>query len=310
MGKKDFKELRDVNLAAIDVGSNASRLLIKTISRSIDGRLRQRKALFLRVPLRLGMEVFKKGKIDADKEDEFLRTMKAYKQLMKVFHVRDYRACCTSAMRDARNGKDILNNIIEETGLKLRIISGDEESRIVNDSHLSFMLDDKNYMYVDVGGGSTEVSFISKGQLIMSHSYNIGTVRMLNEAVKAEELDRMRVELSEITRGYEDISIIGSGGNINKLYRIANKVGNKTGHLPVETLRRLHDKLDKMSLEERMDVYNMKPDRADVIVPAAEIFLLVAQTIGATTIRVLNLGLADGLINDLVKHLFADGKDN
>lgn len=285
------------------MGSNAARLLIKTVSIDLDGRLSQRKALFLRVPLRLGMEVFKKGKISREKEEAFLRTMKAYRQLMKVFKVRDYRACATSAMRDAKNGRQVMDRVNETTGLGLKIISGDEESQIIYDIHLSQLQDDNNYLYVDVGGGSTEVTFISQGQRVMSHSYNIGTVRMLSEAVKAEELQHVRNGLGKVAAGYGDITIIGSGGNINKLYRIAPKRDKTEGRLPVDTLVRLHDRLAKMSLQERMDVFNMKPDRADVIVPAAEIFMMVAQSVGAKAIKVPNVGLADGLINDMAQSI-------
>ncbi|MCI6075609.1 MAG: Ppx/GppA family phosphatase [Prevotella sp.] len=295
--------MKEFNLAAIDVGSNAARLLIKTVSIDLDGRLSQRKALFLRVPLRLGMEVFKKGKISREKEEAFLRTMKAYRQLMKVFKVRDYRACATSAMRDAKNGRQVMDRVNETTGLGLKIISGDEESQIIYDIHLSQLQDDNNYLYVDVGGGSTEVTFISQGQRVMSHSYNIGTVRMLSEAVKAEELQHVRNGLGKVAAGYGDITIIGSGGNINKLYRIAPKRDKTEGRLPVDTLVRLHDRLAKMSLQERMDVFNMKPDRADVIVPAAEIFMMVAQSVGAKAIKVPNVGLADGLINDMAQSI-------
>ncbi|MCI7653625.1 MAG: Ppx/GppA family phosphatase [Prevotella sp.] len=295
--------MKEFNLAAIDVGSNAARLLIKTVSIDLDGRLSQRKALFLRVPLRLGMEVFKKGKISREKEEAFLRTMKAYRQLMKVFKVRDYRACATSAMRDAKNGRQVMDRVNEATGLGLKIISGDEESQIIYDIHLSQLQDDNNYLYVDVGGGSTEVTFISQGQRVMSHSYNIGTVRMLSEAVKAEELQHVRNGLGKVAAGYGDITIIGSGGNINKLYRIAPKRDKTEGRLPVDTLVRLHDRLAKMSLQERMDVFNMKPDRADVIVPAAEIFMMVAQSVGAKAIKVPNVGLADGLINDMAQSI-------
>ncbi|MDD7706087.1 MAG: Ppx/GppA family phosphatase [Bacteroidales bacterium] len=300
--------MKEFNLAAIDVGSNAARLLIKTVSIDLDGRLSQRKALFLRVPLRLGMEVFKKGKISREKEEAFLRTMKAYRQLMKVFKVRDYRACATSAMRDAKNGRQVMDRVNETTGLGLKIISGDEESQIIYDIHLSQLQDDNNYLYVDVGGGSTEVTFISQGQRVMSHSYNIGTVRMLSEAVKAEELQHVRNGLGKVAAGYGDITIIGSGGNINKLYRIAPKRDKTEGRLPVDTLVRLHDRLAKMSLQERMDVFNMKPDRADVIVPAAEIFMMVAQSVGAKAIKVPNVGLADGLINDMAQGIVSGKK--
>lgn len=299
----EMTDIKEFNLAAIDVGSNAARLLIKTVSIDLDGRLSQRKALFLRVPLRLGMEVFKKGKISREKEEAFLRTMKAYRQLMKVFKVRDYRACATSAMRDAKNGRQVMDRVNEATGLGLKIISGDEESQIIYDIHLSQLQDDNNYLYVDVGGGSTEVTFIWQGQRVMSHSYNIGTVRMLSEAVKAEELQHVRNGLGKVAAGYGDITIIGSGGNINKLYRIAPKRDKTEGRLPVDTLVRLHDRLAKMSLQERMDVFNMKPDRADVIVPAAEIFMMVAQSVGAKAIKVPNVGLADGLINDMAQSI-------
>lgn len=304
----EMTDIKELNLAAIDVGSNAARLLIKTVSIDLDGRLSQRKALFLRVPLRLGMEVFKKGKISREKEEAFLRTMKAYRQLMKVFKVRDYRACATSAMRDAKNGRQVMDRVNEATGLGLKIISGDEESQIIYDIHLSQLQDDNNYLYVDVGGGSTEVTFISQGQRVMSHSYNIGTVRMLSEAVKAEELQHVRNELGKVAAGYGDITIIGSGGNINKLYRIAPKRDKTEGRLPVDTLVKLHDRLAKMSLQERMDVFNMKPDRADVIVPAAEIFMMVAQSVGAKAIKVPNVGLADGLINDMAQGIVSGKK--
>lgn len=304
----EMTDIKEFNLAAIDVGSNAARLLIKTVSIGLDGRLSQRKALFLRVPLRLGMEVFKKGKISREKEEAFLRTMKAYRQLMKVFKVRDYRACATSAMRDAKNGRQVMDRVNEATGLGLKIISGDEESQIIYDIHLSQLQDDNNYLYVDVGGGSTEVTFISQGQRVMSHSYNIGTVRMLSEAVKAEELQHVRNGLGKVAAGYGDITIIGSGGNINKLYRIAPKRDKTEGQLPVDTLVKLHDRLAKMSLQERMDVFNMKPDRADVIVPAAEIFMMVAQSVGAKAIKVPNVGLADGLINDMAQGIVSGKK--
>jgi exopolyphosphatase/guanosine-5'-triphosphate,3'-diphosphate pyrophosphatase len=306
--KMELTDIKEFNLAAIDVGSNASRLLIKTICLDLESKITMRKALFLRVPLRLGMEVFKKGKISDEKEDEFVRTMKAYKQLMKVFHVKDYRACATSAMRDAKNGKQVLKHINEETGLKMEILSGDEESQIIYDIHLSQIQDDNNYLYVDVGGGSTEITFISKVQRIMSHSYNIGTVRVLNEAVKTEELQHVKDELKEITSGYSDITIIGSGGNINKLYRIANKRDKQESVLPVETLVKLRDRLAKMSIDERMNVFNMKPDRADVIVPAAEIFIMIAQSVNAKKIRVPNVGLADGLINDMAQQIVNNTK--
>jgi exopolyphosphatase/guanosine-5'-triphosphate,3'-diphosphate pyrophosphatase len=289
------------NLAAIDVGSNAARLLIKHIDIDFDGDCKMRKSLFLRIPLRLGMDVFNDGKLSDKRAEQFLRTMKAYKQLMKVYDVKNYMACCTSAMRDAKNGKNVLKKIDSDTGLKLRIISGDEESQIIYDNHLSLMASEGNFLYVDVGGGSTEVTFLNNGNRIFSRSFNIGTIRILNGKVTAQQFMEMKAQLAKVTEGYPNITIVGSGGNINKLYRLANKRVSKNDHLPVETLRLLHDRLAKMSIEERMDFFKLKPDRADVIVPAAEIFLQIAECVHAKVIQVPNLGLADGLINEMLE---------
>lgn len=294
----DFEEF---NLAAIDIGSNAARLLIKNVSVDLNGNIKLRKSLFLRIPLRLGMDVFKDGKLSEKRADNFLHAMKAYKQLMKLYDVRQYRACATSAMRDAKNGKDVLDMIRKKTGLKIDIITGDEESQIVYDNHLSLISGPGNYLYVDVGGGSTEVTFMVDGKRLHSRSYNIGTIRLLNNKVDMETYQEMKEELAEITKAYADVTIVGSGGNINKLYRIASKRAKLADKLPVETLRRLHARLSKMSIDERMDTFNMKPDRADVIVPAAEIFLAVADSVKATQIWVPNLGLADGIINDMLE---------
>ncbi len=287
--------------AAIDVGSNASRLLIKQLQTESNGKQRLRKLLFLRVPLRLGMEVFTDGKLSKDKAEQFIRTMKAYRQLMKVYGVERYRACATSAMRDSDNGKKVMKAIEKEAHIQLEIISGDEESQIVYDNHLSLLPTDGNFLYVDVGGGSTECTFIHNGERIHSHSYNVGTIRLLKGKVTPEAKAEMQAELREVTNGYHNITIVGSGGNINKLYRLANKREKLADCLPVDTLRKLHAALAPLSVEERMDTFNLKADRADVIVPAAEIFLAVAESVGAVAIQVPNLGLADGIINEMVQ---------
>lgn len=290
-----------INLAAIDVGSNAARLLIKQANIDLDGNVSLRKSLFLRIPLRLGMDVFKNGKLSDKKQEAFVRTMKAYKQLMKVYEVADYRACATSAMRDAKNGKETLKKIEKDAGIKLKIISGDEESQIIYENHLSLLSSDGCFLYVDVGGGSTEVTFLNNGERQFSKSYNVGTIRMLNGKVDEKTFINMKEELKQVTDGADHIVIIGSGGNINKLYRLANKREKLVNGLPVETLEHLYNRLAKMSLEERMDLFKLKPDRADVIVPAAEIFLEVAKSIHASFIQVPNVGLADGIINEMVE---------
>lgn len=287
------------NLAAIDVGSNAARLLIKHVDIDVDGNRSLNKLLFLRIPLRLGMDVFGDGRISKDRGMEFLSAMKAYKQLMKVYHVRKYRACATSAMRDAKNGKALMKRIKNKAHVNLEIISGDEESGIIYDNHLANLPSQGAFLYVDVGGGSTEISFICNGQLIFGQSFNVGTIRLLKGKVKKNDLMALKTEVTKVTAGYDNIKIIGSGGNINKLFRLANKK-RKLEALPVEVLRKLYDSLSKMSVEERMVAYELKPDRADVIVPAAEIFLHVAASSKAKEIIVPNIGLADGIINDLL----------
>ena len=287
------------NLAAIDVGSNAARLLIKHVDIDVDGNRSLNKLLFLRIPLRLGMDVFGDGRISKDRGMEFLSAMKAYKQLMKVYHVRKYRACATSAMRDAKNGKALMKRIKNKAHVNLEIISGDEESGIIYDNHLANLPSQGAFLYVDVGGGSTEISFIYNGQRIFGQSFNVGTIRLLKGKVKKNDLMALKTEVTKVTSGYDNIKIIGSGGNINKLFRLANKK-KKLEALPVDVLHKLYDSLSKMSVEERMVAYELKLDRADVIVPAAEIFLHVAASSKAKEIIVPNIGLADGIINDLL----------
>lgn len=287
------------NLAAIDVGSNAARLLIKHVDIDVDGNRSLNKLLFLRIPLRLGMDVFGDGRISKERGMEFLSAMKAYKQLMKVYHVRKYRACATSAMRDAKNGKALMKRIKNKAHVNLEIISGDEESGIIYDNHLANLPSQGAFLYVDVGGGSTEISFICNGQRIFGQSFNVGTIRLLKGKVKKNDLMALKTEVTKVTSGYDNIKIIGSGGNINKLFRLANKK-KKLEALPVDVLHKLYDSLSKMSVEERMVAYELKPDRADVIVPAAEIFLHVAASCKAKEIIVPNIGLADGIINDLL----------
>lgn len=289
------------NYAAIDIGSNAVRLLIKSIDSRADDKNKFKKILLLRVPLRLGFDIFVDGSLSPKKAEKLRRLMKAFRQLMLIYDVADYRACATSAMRDAKNGRDIIKKIAKETSMKLEIISGDEESQIVYDTHLSLMSGPGNYLYVDVGGGSTEVTLMSNGERIYSHSYNVGTIRLLEGKVPPETTVAMRQEISELTKDYDNIVIIGSGGNINKLYRLADKRDKQTDRLPVATLDKWYKRLSKLSVEERMRAYSLKPDRADVIVPAAEIFLCVAACARAESIMVPSLGLADGIINDLVE---------
>lgn len=287
------------NYAAIDIGSNAVRLLIKRLNDDANDELFT-KELLLRVPLRLGEDAFTLGEISEEKAKNLLRLIKSFKQLMKIYNVVAYRACATSAMRDARNSRKITEWIFGKTGILIEVIDGQEEARIVYDNHIENLLKrDKDYIYVDVGGGSTEISFISGGELVSSKSYNVGTVRMLKGSVREADLESLRQAIKDIANGHPELLIIGSGGNINKLFRLAEEKDKKAALLPVEALERLNTQLKQYTAEERRKLFKLKPDRAEVIVPAADIFLEVARSGGVKHIWVPTIGLADGIIAKL-----------
>lgn len=287
-----------VNYAAIDIGSNAVRLLIKSIDREAVQEKKIKKVMMLRVPLRLGFDVFSIGELSEKKADKLRRLMKAFRQLMKIYDVDDYRACATSAMRDARNGRTIIKKIEKDTGIRIEIIDGQEEARMIYNNHIECMEDRLgNYMYVD--GGSTEINLLTNGELVWSVSYNIGTVRMLSNAVKEGTWQQMEEELMKVTEGVAAINIIGSGGNINKLFRLADKKDKKLQRLPVSSLQTVYDVLKPLTPEERVEAFSLKQDRADVIVPAAEIFLKIAEVVHAEYIYVPVIGLSDGIIDNL-----------
>ena len=289
-----------VNYAAIDIGSNAVRLLIKSIDREAVQEKKFKKVMMLRVPLRLGFDVFSIGELSEKKVDKLRRLMKAFRQLMKIYDVDDYRACATSAMRDARNGRTIIKKIEKDTGIRIEIIDGQEEARMIYNNHIECMEDRLgNYMYVDVGGGSTEINLLTNGELVWSVSYNIGTVRMLSNAVKEGTWQQIEEELMKVTEGVAAINIIGSGGNINKLFRLADKKDKKLQRLPVSSLQTVYDVLKPLTPEERVEAFSLKQDRADVIVPAAEIFLKIAEVVHAEYIYVPVIGLSDGIIDNL-----------
>lgn len=291
-----------LNYAAIDIGSNAVRLLIKSINSDAKDKHQFKKILLLRVPLRLGFDIFKNGELSERKARKLHRLMKAYRQLMKIYDVCTYRACATSAMRDAKNGAEVIRHISRDTGINIEIIGGAEEARIIYSNHLECMADRKGaYLYVDVGGGSTEVNFLIDGELHSSVSYNIGTVRLLTGMVRDDEWVRMQDDLQQmlplVSSGH--INIIGSGGNINKIYRMASVKNAVKQRMPVSSVRAIYNQLNTLSVEQRMEQYNLKDDRADVIVPAAEIFLRIADIVHAEFIHVPVIGLADGIIDEL-----------
>ena len=292
------------NYAAIDIGSNAARLLIKNVTEDSMGNVEFSKVLFLRIPLRLGKDVFTLGEISDERERMMMCMIKSYKQLLKLYNVEVYRACATSAMRDARNGEKLLKKIRKATGINIEILSGSEEARILyNNSIEAAESVSGNYAYVDVGGGSTEISFLSNGQLVGSRSYNIGTLRKLSGMVPAEVEADMRQDLEQFASQYQSIKIVGSGGNINKLSRLFHETTKKVKKnvLPVKNLQLMYDEMKPYTVAELMSRYGLKPDRADVILPAAEIFLTVADALKCEEIQVPNISLADGIIDGLYK---------
>lgn len=296
--------MQNNNYAAIDIGSNGARLLIKNVKEDSMGNVEFTKVLFLRIPLRLGKDVFSIGEISDERERMMMCMTKSYKQLMRLYNVEMYRACATSAMRDARNGKRILKRTKKKTGIDIEILNGSEEAKILyNNSLEAADCINGNYAYVDVGGGSTEISLLSNGELVGSCSYNIGTLRMLSGAVAPDTVANMRSDLEAYAEKYPNIVIVGSGGNINKLSRLFHESSKKAKKniLPVSSLQRLHDDMKPMTINERIAKYGLKTDRADVIIPAAEIFMTVAQALGCSEIHVPNISLADGIIDGLYK---------
>ena len=289
--------MKSINFAAIDIGSNAVRLLIKSIVPG-DPSDAFTKVLMVRVPLRLGQEVFVTGKISTDKEKQLIRLMKAFKHLIKIYDITDYRVCATAAMREAKNSNVLVKEIRKETDLKIEVINGQEEASIIYESHFGDNLNkEQNYIFVDVGGGSTELSLVSNGELLESKSYDIGTVRLLNDKVKGVEYERLNYDLAELKEQYKITDIIGSGGNILKLNSLA-KV-RKNNKLSLLKLEELNNTLKQFTVDDLITNYKLKPDRADVITYAGDIYIAVAKGVGASHIIVPTIGLADGIIHML-----------
>ncbi len=287
--------------AAIDIGTNAVRLLVKELRVSEDLMSRSLvKVLMLRVPLRLGFDVFSLGEVSPKKEEKLRRLMKSMRQLMKVYEVDAYRACATSAMRDSVNGPKIIKKILRDTDINVEIIDGQEEASLIYNNHLDNTTEHTGrYVYVDVGGGSTEINVMIDNRLIYSFSYNIGTIRILSEKVEDESWQHLEEDLSRITNKFGNINIIGTGGNINKLYRMAIKKDKKNQRLPIKSLEAIYNELSPLTPFQRQERYGLKEDRADVIVPAAKIFLTIARIVHADYVHVPIIGLADGIINSL-----------
>ncbi len=283
--------------AAIDIGSNAVRLLIADIIGQKD-QYNFKKNTLLRVPLRLGDDAFIHQEISPRKAESLIKTMKAFRELMDVYHVEDYMACATSAMRDARNGADIVAEV-KKNGINIDIIEGAKEAEIIYNSHWDNKMEkDKVYLYIDVGGGSTELSLFANGILVNSRSFNLGTIRILDNQDKTETWDELKEWVRSNTHMYKQVVGIGTGGNINKLARLSNEKLDKP--LSYAKLKAVYEHLFSFSLKERIILLGLNEDRADVIIPASEIFLTIMKHGRLKQIIVPRVGLVDGVIRTLI----------
>jgi exopolyphosphatase/guanosine-5'-triphosphate,3'-diphosphate pyrophosphatase len=284
--------------AAIDIGSNAMRLLITNIVEQDGMETQFSKSSLVRVPIRLGQDAFTVGEITEENIDRMTDAMKAYKLLMKVHKVEKYMACATSAMREAYNGKEVVEIIREQSGIAIEIIDGKTEAKIIASTNLHQLIDSENtYLYVDVGGGSTEFSLFSNGTIVASKSFKAGTVRLLNDVVSDIVWQEIEKWIKQITNYFEKISIIGSGGNINKIFKMSGKHEDKP--LSYMYLNSQYSFLNSLTYEQRVSELGLNPDRADVIIPALKVYLNAMKWSGARNIYVPKIGLADGIVKAL-----------
>ena len=284
-------------IAAIDIGSNAARLLINEVKEA-NGKAEFTKLNLLRIPLRLGFDVFTKGEIGPERKQMVIKTMTIFRELMEIYKVEHYRACATSAMRDAKNGQEIIDIVKEQADINIEIITGDEEATLIYENHVAEGLDkDFAYLYVDVGGGSTELTFYENNEMQYEHSFNIGTIRLLNGLVTPTIWDEMKDEIKDKIKSKKTIVAIGSGGNINKIFSMSKTKDGKP--MPVSVIKKYLKEMEKFSVEERMQHYQIREDRADVIVPALTIFNNVMTWADIKHIYVPKISVADGLIHSI-----------
>ena len=291
-----------MKLAAIDIGSNAIRLLIKRIVIK-NGVIKYQKFLLLKVPLRLGEDVFKEGRILADKSEKLLKVIKSFKLLMEVNEVAHYRACATSAMREAKNGIEVRDFINSQLEVFIDLISGEEEASLIfsnwKTSGLSLK---KTYLYVDVGGGSTEITLLKNGQRIKSRSFKIGAVRLLESTVKDKVWNDLKDFIESIVNVNDNVVSVGSGGSITKIFKESNHKPHD--FISYNEIEEFVQSIASFELEERMVKFNLKPNRADVIILAGRIYLFVMKSAGSTNMIVPKMGVGDGIINKLaLKHI-------
>lgn len=295
--------MKITTLGAIDIGSNAIRLLVKNVE-DYTTHKEFKKVALIRIPIRLGEDVFTNGgDISKAKQESLLQAIEGFSLLMKAYNVSKYRACATSAMREAKNGKEVIENIKKKTGVNIEIIDGKEEGALIYEAGEvdKYFSNKDSYIYVDVGGGSTEIITYNNFQKADSNSFKLGTVRMLNQATSISEMADFIQYIQKIKTKYKPVGIIGSGGNITKAHKLLLK--KETEFLTDKEVTELYQTLKNMSLEERIEKFKLNSNRADVIVPALEIFSIICKTANIKTIIVPRIGLSDGIIHHLEKSL-------
>lgn len=291
-----------MRIAAIDIGSNAARLLINEVTEPQKGKPQFTKLNLLRIPLRLGMDVFTKGEIGADRKQMVIDSMNVFSNLMKIYKVEHFRACATSAMRDAKNGQEIIEQVKKFSGIEIEIISGDEEAALVFENHVADALDKNTaYLYIDVGGGSTELMFYENGKMAYEKSFNIGTIRLLNGLVTDDLWNEMKEAIRKNINSKKPIFAIGSGGNINKIFSMSKTKDGKP--MSNTYLKKYYKEMNELTITERMDQFNLREDRADVLVPALQIFNNVMSWSDIDKIFVPKISVADGLIHSIYEGL-------
>ncbi|MCL2683371.1 MAG: Ppx/GppA family phosphatase [Bacteroidales bacterium] len=287
--------------ASIDIGSNAIRLLLVNIFEDSKGALTMVRTAFIRVPIRLGSDVFSNGQITHEREQKLLKTLSAFKTMIEVNEAVGYDAVATSAMREASNGTQIITRIEKEIGIRVKIVDGQEEAEIIREAgETSTNSTSPMTMFIDVGGGSTEISVQKNDSFINSQSFNLGTLRSLSGTTDLGEWTRLNDWLMQFEQHFGQIECVGSGGNINKIVKLFGDKEKKI--ITLKQFENAYKNLSKLSVSERMKVYNLREDRADVIVPASEIYLKIMETIRSNYIIAPKIGLADGLVINLYKN--------
>lgn len=286
-----------LRFASIDIGSNAVRLFFCYVFETTLGPV-FKKASLIRLPIRLGEDSFHQHEIEEHKIEELIAALKSFQHLLTAYRVISYRACATSAMRDAINGRELIQRIKKETGIAIEVIDGESEANLIFDNYISHKLEDMDtQVFMDVGGGSTEFTVFYKEERVLSKSINIGTIRLKDNLVSKQIWIELKSWLALVKKEYKPKSIIGSGGNINTLFKLS--LLHPMVPLSARRIKKIHKKLKSLTYDEKIALLNLRPDRADVIIPATELFLFALSKSGAKEIIVPQVGLVDGIVHRL-----------